>query len=225
MTFKRTFLTTAAASVLLGSLGLVTFTLAKPVLANTRLAQQSNQPSQGQGQGNRPNQCQGQGNRPNQGQGQGNRPGQGQGSPEGCQGRGSRGQHLATAATQLGVTEAELKAALGVPTERPERPDLAAAATQLGTTEAELRASMRSAMQEQRQSQGQGQGHRHGPPDFTAVAQQYGVSEAEFRAILGIPDRPDLAAAATQLGVTEAELRNALQSAHGGRGPGGAGMR
>jgi hypothetical protein len=193
MILQRTLLTTVAASVLLGSVGWVGFATLNPAQADTLVAQQS-----GPGRGNP------------QGQGQGN-----------CPGRGQRGARLAEAATQLGVTEAALKAALGIPAERPQRPDLAAAATQLGTTEAELRESLHNTIREQRQGQGQGRGMRGGPPDFTALAQQYGVSEAEFRQIMGIPDRPDLATAAAQLGVTEAALREALRSVHGGRGPGG----
>jgi hypothetical protein len=217
MTLQRTLLTTVAASVLLGSVGLVGFATLNPAQADTLVAQQS-----GPGRGNP--QGQGQGNPQGQGQGHGQGHGQGQGQGQGnCQGRGQRGAHLAEAATQLGVTEEALKAALGIPAERPQRPDLAAAATQLGTTETELRESLHNAMQEQRQGQGQGQGMRGGPPDFTALAQQYGVSEAEFRQIMGIPDRPDLATAAAQLGVTEEALRDALQSAHGGRGSGGPG--
>ncbi len=138
-----------------------------------------------------------------------------------CQGQGrgqrgaQRGEHLAAAAAQLGVSEADLRSALGMPDQRPQRPDLAAAAAQLGTTEDELRTSLRSFMQSQRQAR-QGQGPQAGHPDFTALAQQYGVSEAEFRRIMGIPNRPDLAAAAAQLGVSEADLRSALWSAHGG---------
>lgn len=130
------------------------------------------------------------------------------------------GRHLSEAAAQLGVSEAALRSALGVPDQRPERPDLAAVAEQLGTTEDELRASLRDYMQSQRQAR-QGQGPHAGPPDFTALAQQYGVSEAEFRRLMGIPDRPDLATAAAQLGVTEDALREALRPNHQGRGPAG----
>ena len=58
---------------------------------------------------------------------------------------------FAAAATKLGVTEAQLKAALGVPanppnpgdrSQRPPRPDFAAAATKLGVTEAQLKAAL-----------------------------------------------------------------------------------
>lgn len=50
-------------------------------------------------------------------------------------GQSGRGPDLAAAAAQLGVSEAELRAALGPPP-----PDLAAAAAQLGISEADLRA-------------------------------------------------------------------------------------
>ncbi|MGF1569379.1 MAG: hypothetical protein ACFCVD_15145 [Nodosilinea sp.] len=119
---------------------------------------------------------------------------------------GHRGHHLAAAAERLGVSEVELRTALGLPEEPLPRPDLAAAATQLGTTEAELRDSL--------QASRQGEDPRGGRPDLAAVAQQYGVSEAELRTALGLPEtpiEPDLAAAATQLGVSEAELRAALR--------------
>ncbi len=152
-----------------------------------------------------------------QGQGQGRGPGDCQGGP-----RGERmDEHVAEAAAELGVTEAALRSALGIPDQPPERPDLATAAAELGTTEDELRETMHNFMQTQRQNR-QGQGPQAGPPDFTALAQQYGVSEAEFRRIMGIPDRPDFAAAAAQLGVTEDALREALRPDHQGRGPMGA---
>ncbi|MFH7245271.1 MAG: hypothetical protein ACHWZW_20730 [Spirulina sp.] len=157
-----------------------------------------------------------------QGRGQGR--GQGQ-VPGACQGQGPRGErfneHVAEAAAELGVTEDALRSALGVPDQRPERPDLATAAAELGTTEDELRETMHNFMQTQRQER-QGQGPQAGPPDFTALAQQYGVSEAEFRRIMGIPDRPDFAAAAAQLGVSEDALREALRPDNRGRGPAGA---
>ncbi|MEB3289765.1 MAG: hypothetical protein VKI82_07610 [Leptolyngbya sp.] len=155
----------------------------------------------------RPCQEQGQGREQEQERGQG---------PRGDHG----GEHLEAVAEQLGVSEAALRSALGIPDQPPQRPDLAAAAAQLGTTEEELRTSLHEHMQSQHQSR-PGQGPQAGPPDFTALAQQYGVSEAEFRSILGIPNRPDLAAAASQLGVSEAALRDALRSAAPGPGPGG----
>lgn len=123
-------------------------------------------------------------------------------SPDGC--RRFRGPDFAAAAAQLGVSEDQLKAALGVPAERPQ-PDFAGAAAQLGTTEAELRSALRA-------SRGQG---RRSFPDLEAVAQQYDVTAAELADALGIPaerQRPDLAAAAAELGVTEAALTDALRS-------------
>jgi hypothetical protein len=128
--------------------------------------------------------------------------------------RGPRGQHLAEAAAQLGVTEEALRTALGLPTE-PIQLDLAAAAAQLGTTEDELKESFRNARQ--------AQGRRGGPPDLTPVAEQYGVTEAELRTALGLPaeplTRPDLATAAAELGVSEDALREALRAGSCG-GPG-----
>lgn len=143
--------------------------------------------------------------------------------PQGSQGeRGGhhRGPDFAAAAEQLGVTEDELKDALGVPDQptldengrpvRPPRPDFAAAAEQLGVTEDELM-----------QALGAG---RHRGPDFAAAATQLGVTEDALKDALGVPDqptldengrpvrppRPDFAAAAEQLGVTEDELIDAL---------------
>ncbi|NJL45371.1 MAG: hypothetical protein HC922_05790 [Leptolyngbyaceae cyanobacterium SM2_3_12] len=168
MTLQRILLTTTAASLLLGSLGLAVFNRVSPALAQGQPGQESEQFG-------------------------------------GRQGRPGRGDRLAAAAEQLGVTEAALKTALGLPAERPQ-PDFAAAATQLGTTEAELR----TALQDSRQ----GEGRRGGRPDWEAVAAQYGVSEAELKTALGLPaerPQPNLAAAAAQLGVNETDLRNALQ--------------
>ncbi|MEY3297702.1 MAG: hypothetical protein RLZZ597_962 [Cyanobacteriota bacterium] len=185
--------------------------------ANPLLSQGQSQ-GMGQGRGQGQGQGMGQGRGQGQGHGQGNGPGNGQGQGP----RGERlGEHLAEAAAELGATEDALRSALGVPDQRPERPDLATAAAQLGTTEDELRETMHNFMQTQRQAR-QGQGPQAGPPNFTALAQQYGVSEAEFRRIMGIPDRPDLAAAAAQLGVSEDALREALRPDHQGRGPAGA---
>lgn len=135
-------------------------------------------------------------------------------------GRHPRGRRLAAAAVQLGVTEAELRTALGLP-EQPIEPDIAAAATQLGTTAAELQTALGNSRLE-------GQGPRGRRPDFAAVAEQYGVTEADLRTALGIPaerPQPDLVAAAQQLGVSEADLRDALgggcpQGGVGRRGPG-----
>ncbi|NMF84595.1 hypothetical protein [Nodosilinea sp. P-1105] len=207
-------------SLLLGSLGLVGVAFLNPAQAETIIGQRL-------GQGDRqalnaqagPGCSRGLGTLLGQGRGQGRGPGQAQGrGPGQSQGRGQRGAHLAEAAAQLGVTEDALRSALGIPAERPQRPDLATAAAQLGTTETELRDSLCNAIREHRESRQPGT--PGSPPNFTTLAQQYGVSEAEFRQIMGIPNRPDLAAAAAQLGVTEEALREALQSTHRGRGPG-----
>lgn len=202
------------ASLGLGSMGLVGLTLLGTVQTNPAVAATRQLPASSiaQTEANQPNEAllsQG------RGRGQGQSQGQGRG-----QGQGPRDEHFAEAAAQLGVSEAALRSALGVPDQRPERPDLASVASQLGTTEDELRTSLRDHMQTQRQDR-RGEGPHAGPPDFTALAQQYGVSEAEFRRIMGIPDRPDLATAAAQLGVSEEALQEALRSSHGHRGPGG----
>lgn len=204
------------ASLGLGSMGLVGLTLLGTVQTNPAVAasRQISTSVTAQPEANQPNNL-----LLSQGRGQGQSQGQGRGQGD-CQGHGPRDEHFAEAAAQLGVSEAALRSALGVPDQRPERPDLAAVASQLGTTEDELRTSLRDHMQAQRQDR-RGEGPHAGPPDFTALAQQYGVSEAEFRRIMGIPDRPDLATAAAQLGVTEEALQDALRSAHGNRGPGG----
>lgn len=123
----------------------------------------------------------------------------------GAQGRPDPDAHLAAAAAELGVSEADLKAALGLPAERPE-PDLAGAAAQLGISETELQTALRNSHQTD--------GRRGGPPDLAAVAAQYGVTVDELAAALGVPaqpPRPDLAAAATKLGVSEDALRQALR--------------
>ncbi|MGB3199292.1 MAG: hypothetical protein WBA99_00220 [Nodosilinea sp.] len=137
-------------------------------------------------------------------------------SGERFEGRGrGHGQGLANAAAQLGVSEADLKAALGLPAEPPTRPDLAAAATELGLSETDLREALRETGP--RGDRGQRLAH---------AATELGLSEADLRTALGLPteplQRPDLATAAAALGVTEAELQDALRS-HMGRGPGGGG--
>ena len=119
--------------------------------------------------------------------------------PNGCDGDHKGPQiDLAAAAETLGVTEAELQAALGEPGQG--RPDLAAAAESLGVTEAELHAALGIPEREAKTL------------DLAAAASTLGVSEAELQAALGEPGqgRPDLAAAAETLGVTETELHDAL---------------
>jgi membrane-bound lytic murein transglycosylase B len=132
--------------------------------------------------------------------------------------RNHRGPDFAAAAQKLGITEAKLKEALGVPTnpqatpgQRPPRPDFKAAAAKLGITEQQLVDAL-------------GIPPRPPRPDFAAAAQKLGVSEANLKAALGVPanppstpptpgqrpPRPDFKAAAAKLGVTEEQLVNAL---------------
>lgn len=131
--------------------------------------------------------------------------------PEG-RGRGHR-EGLANAAAELGVSEAALKAALGLPAEPPPRPDLAAAATELGVSETELQEALRSGRNGDR-------GQR-----LATAATQLGVSETALKEALGLPAeppaRPDLVAAAAELGVSETDLQEGLRSNMGrGRGAG-----
>ncbi len=133
------------------------------------------------------------------------------------QGNRHRGPDFAAAAQKLGISEAALKAALGVPAtptlgtpgqHRP-RPDFKAAATKLGITEQQLVSAL-------------GMPDRPHGPNFAAAAQKLGVTEAALKAALGVPatptpgtpgqrpPRPDLKAAAAKLGVTEQQLKDAL---------------
>jgi hypothetical protein len=137
---------------------------------------------------------------------------------EGQKGKRRGGPDFAAAASELGITEAALKTALGVPEtppeagQRPPRPDFEAAASQLGITEEALKTALGVP-----EGGGRG-GHRR--PDFAAAAAQLGVTEVALKTALGVPEtrpengqrppRPDFAAAATQLGVTETELKDAL---------------
>lgn len=130
--------------------------------------------------------------------------------------RNHRGPDFAAAAQKLGISEATLKEALGVPAnptpgQRPPRPDFKAAAAKLGITEEQLVNAL-------------GIPPRPPRPDFTAAAQKLGVSEADLKTALGVPQnppstppapgqrppRPDFKAAAEKLGVTEEQLINAL---------------
>jgi membrane-bound lytic murein transglycosylase B len=129
-----------------------------------------------------------------------------------------RGPDFAAAAQKLGISEAQLKEALGVPAnpqatpgQRPPRPDFKAAAAKLGITEEQLVNAL-------------GIPPRPPRPNLTAAAQKLGVSEADLKAALGVPSepqgapgepgqrppRPDLKAAAEKLGVTEQQLIDAL---------------
>ncbi|MFE1746298.1 hypothetical protein [Coleofasciculus sp. H7-2] len=129
---------------------------------------------------------------------------------------GRRGPDFAAAAQKLGISEAKLKEALGVPAnptpgQRPPRPDFKAAAAKLGITEQQLVNAL-------------GIPPRPPRPNFAAAAQKLGVSEANLKAALGVPanppstppapgqrpPRPDFKAAAAKLGVTEEQLVNAL---------------
>jgi hypothetical protein len=130
--------------------------------------------------------------------------------------RDHRGPDFAAAAQKLGISEATLKEALGVPAnptpgQRPARPDFKAAAAKLGITEQQLVDALGIPPHPPR-------------PDFAAAAQKLGVSEANLKAALGVPanppstpptpgqrpPRPDFKAAAEKLGVTEEQLINAL---------------
>jgi membrane-bound lytic murein transglycosylase B len=131
--------------------------------------------------------------------------------------RNHRGPDFAAAAQKLGISEATLKEALGVPTtppapgQRPPRPDFKAAAAKLGITEQQLVDALGIPPHPPR-------------PDFAAAAQKLGVTEANLKAALGVPanpprtpptpgqrpPRPDFKAAAAKLGVTEQQLMDAL---------------
>jgi hypothetical protein len=180
MQIRHLILTTTAASLLVSTLGLAAFIGNSKAWANpnTSVAPSNLELAQ---RGNRPHR-------------------------EGPRGAYRRGQHLAAAAAELGVSETELRSALGLP-EQPIEPDFTGAAAQLGTTETELRSALRSSIQP-------GPGPRGRRPDFAAVAQQYGVSTEVLLSALGIPaerPQPNIAAAAQQLGVSEESLRNALR--------------
>lgn len=135
-------------------------------------------------------------------------------------GRNHRGPDFAAAAQKLGISEADLKAALGVTSDsqgtpgtpgRHPRLDIRGAASKLGITEEQLVNAL-------------GIPPRPPRPDFAAAAQKLGVSEADLKAALGVPanppttpptpgqrpPRPDFKAAAAKLGVTEEQLINAL---------------
>jgi membrane-bound lytic murein transglycosylase B len=95
--------------------------------------------------------------------------------------RNHRGPDFAAAAQKLGISEAKLKEALGVPTnpqatpgQRPPRPDFKAAAAKVGITEQQLVDALGIPPR----------------PDFAAAAQKLGVSEANLKAALGVPANP-----------------------------------
>ncbi|MBD2091903.1 hypothetical protein H6F67_18830 [Microcoleus sp. FACHB-1515] len=126
---------------------------------------------------------------------------------------------FAAAASQLGTTEANLRTALGLPAQRPERPrpDLSAAASSLGVTEEQLRTALGITIDPQTNLPVRPRTR----PDLAAAATQLNVTEERLRTALGLPDRPptgerpprpqlDIAGAATRLGVTQEQVIRAL---------------
>ncbi|MFN6502175.1 MAG: hypothetical protein RMX65_035005 [Nostoc sp. DedQUE01] len=100
------------------------------------------------------------------------------------------------AAAKLGVTEAQLKAALGVPAnppseadrnQRPPRPDFKAAAAKLGVTEAQLKAALGVPANPPSEAD---RNQRPPRPDFKAAATKLGVTEQQLIDALGIPPHP-----------------------------------
>lgn len=134
---------------------------------------------------------------------------------KGHHGGSGRGRHhridFAAAAAELGTTEAELKAALGLPENREEaaRARFQAAASELGVTPEALRDALGITLD----AEGRPQRPRT-RPDLAAAAAQLNVTEAELRTAFGLPEdgrrgqrpRLDIAGAAAQFGVSEAEL-------------------
>ncbi|MDA0211083.1 MAG: hypothetical protein OT478_12975 [Cyanobacteria bacterium FC1] len=114
--------------------------------------------------------------------------------------RPHRGPDFAAAAEKLGITEAALKAALGVtsdtqatPGQRP-RLDIPGAATTLGITEEQLANALgmppdlKAALGVPSTPPAPGE---HPPrPDFQAAAAKLGVTEAQLIEALGVPPRP-----------------------------------
>ena len=103
---------------------------------------------------------------------------------------------FAAAAQKLGVTEAQLKDALGVPANppngadrngRPPRPDFAAAAEKLGVTEQQLKDALGVPANPPNSSDRNGRPPR---PDFKAAAAKLGVTEQQLTDALGIPPCP-----------------------------------
>lgn len=185
MTLNR-FFAVAAIPVLIGSFAFAMPHQADAANTSRRIAQNSTQPTQPQGQ---------------QGQQR--------------QRRAHPPIDFAAAAAKLNISEAQLKAALGVSGDssttngQKRRLDIPGAATKLGITEQQL-------------VQALGLPPRPGRPDFAAAASKLGVTEAQLKAALGVPanppsqtngqrpPRPDFKAAAAKLGVTEQQLVEAL---------------
>ncbi|MEH1906468.1 hypothetical protein, partial [Nostoc sp.] len=100
---------------------------------------------------------------------------------------------FAAAAAKLGVSEAQLKDALGVPAnfsnqgdrnQRPTRPNFAAAAAKLGVSEAQLKDAL--GVPANFPNQGD-RNQRPTRPNFAAAAAKLGVSEAQLKDALGVP--------------------------------------
>ncbi|MDD5288368.1 MAG: hypothetical protein PHY28_04580 [Dehalococcoidales bacterium] len=123
----------------------------------------------------------------------------------------------AAAAAKLGITEQQLRDALGADTQQ--SLDIAAAANKLGITEEALREAL--GFQWGAQSPG---GERPSMPaiDYAAAAAKMGITEQQLRDALGADTQQslDIAAAANKLGITEEALREAL-GFQGGNFPGG----
>lgn len=186
MTLNR-FFAVAAIPVLMGSFAFAMPDQADAANPSRRMAQNSTQPKQ-------------------QGQGQ-------QGQQR--QRRAHPPIDFAAAAAKLNISEADLKAALGVSGDssttngQKRRLDIRGAAAKLGITEQQL-------------VQALGLPPRPPRPDFAAAASKLGVTEAQLKAALGVPanppsenngqrpPRPDFKAAAAKLGVTEQQLIDAL---------------
>jgi hypothetical protein len=98
------------------------------------------------------------------------------------------------AATKLGVSEQQLKDALGVPAnpptgdrnQRPPRPDFKAAATKLGVSEQQLKDALGVPANPPTGDRSQ----RPPRPDFKAAATKLGVSEQQLKDALGVPPHP-----------------------------------
>ncbi|MGF1513343.1 MAG: hypothetical protein ACFB5Z_06565 [Elainellaceae cyanobacterium] len=133
----------------------------------------------------------------------------------GGRGRGHHRIDFADAAAELNTTEAELKAALGIPENREEaaRARFVAAAAELDVTPEALRDALGVSIDPET-------GRPERPrtrPDLEAAATQLGVTAAELRAAFGFSEedgrrgpRLDIAGAAAQFGVSEAELTELL---------------
>ncbi|MBT3190644.1 MAG: hypothetical protein HN736_13205 [Anaerolineae bacterium] len=156
-------------------------------------------------------------------------------------GQGPQGQNdgqqppqidFAAAASTLGITEDELKSAMGEPGQGP--PDFLTVAAQLGISEEALITALglpaggpdggqqgQSQNQDgQRPQQGQDDGQQRPQIDLATAASTLGVTEDALKTALGEPGqgKPDLAIVATELGVTEEALIDALGIPAGGPG-------